>query len=451
MPFDAIVESIDPILVPTQAPLVPDADIQEWPWPRLLVTNNRVLLVVKQPHGRLYVFEMFLENFGGWIGYVVADLGLADDVNFVDIADFGTYYVLSTYPAHKVFARNPLLDTATVDRDMFGINLVNEIAQPLAACCCNYNGQFLGGNIHNWHDLGPNAIIWSAIGAMDFDPFVNRTAGFSSLIAARGDGTLCQIQRLLPLIDGVAVYTNHGQTVLSDSVVGNTFTYGRVPLHGLGILSGNHVAGDEYCHGFIDTNKEFWILEPGAKLQKRGYRDYISKIFETDNEVIVSYIPLRKQWYISAGAHSLVVNSHGAFTVYQAVSSALVGWNGMYYGTFRELNDFAGRVTVDVTDFGSRGLKTLESVEIGASCAEGTTVHASTLWKSHKEKSYQDSRSILTNPLGAARLNVTALEYKITITFSHFAGSDLSSVTANVKYPDARFRRGIAAGQEVTR
>ena len=222
-------------------------------------------------------------------------------------------------------------------------------------------------------------------------------------------------------------------------------------MHGLGILSGNHVAGDEFCHGFIDLNKDFWIIEPGAKLQKRGYRDYIKKIFEDDNEVIVSYIPLLRQWYVSNGNHSLVINNYGAFTCYQGISSAVVGWDGNIHGTFREINDTTGRIIVDATDFGSRGLKTLESVEIGADCAIGTVVHISTLWKSKKEDSYKLSNPIVANPLGESRLCVTALDYKIKVTFSNFAGSELSSVSANVKYPDARFRRGVAATAEATR
>ena len=80
---------------------------------------------------------------------------------------------------------------------------------PVAATVCNNKGQFLGGNITNWQNLGTNSIIWSGIGTFEFDPQVMQTAGFSVLNAVRSDGTICQIQRLLPLIDGVVCYTNH--------------------------------------------------------------------------------------------------------------------------------------------------------------------------------------------------------------------------------------------------
>ena len=65
---------------------------------------------------------MFLDPFKSWVGYAVADLGPADTIRFVDIADFGLYYVLSVTSQSEVrmFARNPLLDNATVDRDIFG-------------------------------------------------------------------------------------------------------------------------------------------------------------------------------------------------------------------------------------------------------------------------------------------------------------------------------------------
>lgn len=446
---DQIVESMAPVLTPTEIPLEYPADILEWPWPRLIMTRSHALLFVKQQNGTLLCFEMQLTEFGSWNGYAVALIGEADEVSFIDVADFGPYYIIATNS--RVFARNPTLDAESADRDVFGVNLCDELEAPRFQTCCNYKQQLIGGNISEWLELGTNGVVWSGIGRLEFDPVVDKTSGFSSLISKRSDGTVCTIQRILPMQEGVVVYTNHGNVALLDGFVDPSFTYGLIPLQNpYGILNGNHVAGDEYYHGFIDVNKDFWTLESplaqGGKLTKRGYRSYISSLFETGTEVIVSYIPHERQFYISNGQHSLVVNEYGAFTAHQAVSGVAVGWNGEFYGTFRDFGDKQGRVTLDATDFGSRGLKTLDSVLIGCSSSPGTEIEVSSKWRTDLHREMQNFHFLPISPRGEARMCLSAMEYKIQVRFSSYYGSEIHNIAANVKFPDARFRRGVESG-----
>lgn len=444
MPFDDFVQSGPPILEPIQGPPVTEGDISDWPWPRLIATQSKTLGLFKQADSHIYVFEMTLERTGLWSGYVVADIGHYETVGFVDVADFGPFYVITT--PLRTFARNPLLTNDTVDRDIVGVSLMTELEAPRFVTCANYKQQFLGGNIHNYPEFGTNSVMWSAIGAFEFSIETQKTAGFLNLISNRADGSRCTIQRLLPLRDAVVCYTNHGILLLRNDLVENTFTYGRQPLATPGVASGNHVAGDEFTQGFIDLNHDFWIL--GAEgVQKRGYKKFIDELFEFGDSIIVSYLPVNKQFYISNSFYSLVINAYGAFTCHQAISSIVQGWDNNVYATFRDLGDTQARVTVDATDFGDRNLKTLESCAFGTTFNEGERMHISAAWKPSNSSHWIESTPVLANPSGFARLCISAPEYKIRCVISNYVDCDVTSVTANVKFPDARFRRGTLSAE----
>lgn len=445
MPYDEIVESGEPVLVPSKEVISLDADISEWPWPRFFIGRYNIICITKQRNNHLVAYEMFLNSFKNWEGYPSADLGLANEITTVDFADFGLFYSIATNSS--VVLRDVSLDSDTIDRDVFGLNMVVSSEAPLYTTVCNFDGQVLCANISNYQELGKNGFAWSGIRNYEFSPENDRTAGFDVLLANDTSGDILSVHKISPLDDAAIAYTSHGNFILTPHVVGDTVVYGHEQIRGLGVKEKTHIGGDRSIQGFIDLNNDFWKLEAGGKkLTKSGYKEDIEELMETNTQIIVSYLKPRREFYISNGVKSLVINDYGSCTVHQAVSSCLVGWDGISYGTFRDFGDREARVVIDSTDFGSRGTKTLESIMVGAKRATTTRLSVGSYWKSSDDEDFHPPpRYSPGGPRGEGRVGITATEFRIVARASEYVDTEFQTIKVNVKFPDARFRRGISA------
>jgi len=468
VPYDEIVESSAPILSLSSPSYV--ADISSWPYPRIISTRYRIIAFIPRNNGNLYCYEMALAPQGLWNGTSVGSLGAIADIAQLNIADFGPFYVISLMNSNNSIVRTYMRDPSAIistTLDPLENQLIIPSTEPAFVCCCNFNGQLVGGNIYApsnettnyWSALGTNCILWSGIGSSEFNPAIDPTAGFRELITSYASGKKATIYSTLPLQEGVICYTDHGIVALVNDTVQNIATYGLVPLKSLGIASGNHVAGDNYIHGFIDLNCDFWTLEntsfrlldqQGGKLTKRGYRDVIAALFATSSPVIVSYLPRDNSFYISNGLKSLVINRFGAGLVHQAVSGLFEGYDKKLYGTFFDSGDLQGRITLESVDFNARGIKSLEALLAGISCASSTAVTYATDYRMSKNSSFKRSLSKRGGPRAEARIGVSALEFRPNITFSSYVESELEYLRANVKFPDGRFRRGLSMAAQGT-
>lgn len=464
MPYDAIVESSTPDLTPASVSISTVADIVTWPWPRIIPTKFHVFGFFVQSNLHLYMFEMNLNTYSNWEGYVVGDLGLASNVDEISIADFGSFYILSFLGTDLIpytFLRDPLLINGVSDRDITGINFISSFNLPAFATCCNYNGQFIGGNIYStsvdasniWLNFSTNSVVWSGIGSFELNPTVDSTAGYKHLLNTMSFGSeKCTVYKILPLQEAGIIYTNHGLVAFVHESVQNIFTFAEVPLNGLGISSGNHIAGNNYIHGFIDEHKDFWTLENstfraldqnGGKLTKRGYRDDISSLFTAATPVIINFLPRWNTFYISNGLKTIVINQFGAYTTHQAVSGIIQGFDDKLYGTYFSSSDTVGRIVLDTEDFSQRGIKSLESLLVGISHASGTKITYGTDYRINKTSSFKRSLLKRGNPSGESRIGISAVEFRPVVIFDTYTGNEFSSLSVNVKFPDIRYRRTL--------
>lgn len=445
MPFDAIVESSDPVLDSPGVPIALEPDISEWPYPRFFVGKYNTICVSKQSNNNLVAYEMKLNSFAEWEGYPSADLGPADAITTIDFADFGLFYVLLANS--NVFLRNVQLDPVTVDRDIFGLNLVQPSVVPVFSAVCNFNGQAVVGNLGNWQDCGSNAFAWSGIKNYEFDPLVDQSAGWDVLLANDSSGDILKIYSLHAMESRVISFTSHGVFSLEPRVNGDVYSWGITQLMGLGTREKTHAAGDHTIIGFIDSDNEFWKIENnGQKFTKSGFKKDIEELIEVNAPIIVSYLKPRREFYISNGVKSLIINDYGSCTVHQAVSSCLVGWDGMSYGTFRDFEDHQARIVVDTSDFGSRGKKTVESVMVGAKLAEESVLSVASYWRNSPTANFGNvPRWVFGGPGGEGRIGITSSEFRIAVRVDNYVGVEIQTIKVNLKFPDARFRRGVAA------
>lgn len=428
------------------------ADIASWPWPRLFVTKYRTLMAYLMSTN-VFVAEIYQQSTGEFTVAPVLDLGLATSVQQIDVADFGPFYVISSMGAdvRQTYYRN--LNVANM------ITLGNFVLLSLPSCGVvhNHRQQFLGANVSApdgtfWGDLGTRSVVWSGIGSFELDPTSDIVDGYKTLFAYNALGPSANIYKLLTLGENVIAYSDAGKVVMQPASVGNVFTYGDQLLPGLGIVSGNHVAGDESIHGFIDLDADFWTIDSSLRMTKRGYREFLRPMLDythvsNDTRTIVSYTPKNQQFFISNGNQCLIVSEFGAYMCHQMISSVSESHRGALYGTFSDNADREARFTTDTLDFSSRGIKTVESVLVDAKLAATRKMYLYTNNRMDHQSTFRTSRRVLANPSGEARLNVTAVEMQLRMAISDYASCEVTDVLTNVKFGDQRYKRGTVPAQ----
>lgn len=432
MAFDEIVESSTPIFDPVDLGL-PVSISLSWPWPRMLNTAYHTFVFIEGGDTKLLLYELTLDEFSVWTGVEVGIIGDVDEVTTVEVVDFGHYYVvLVTGSTIRNFAKH--IDGGLV-----------ELAIPVFATGCNNNGQLIGGNVSNWQNLGTDGIIWSGIGVYEFDPQVDQTAGFKTLVSGKVPGKRVRIHRILPYTSGIIVYTDFGNVFLTDNIVGNAFVYGLNELEGVGVSSGNHIAGNNYTQMFVNLNNELCRYQRTKELKILGFKRQIEELKSSGTELIMSFLEDRNTFFLSNGLATLVVNDYGAGMVHQAINGIVKGWNEKIYGTFRDFGDIEGRITLDGNSFDSRGKKTLEWIIADISHTPSTLIRASSFWRNGASDDWHGYNWKTGSPSGEYFLGLSAVEYRAALRFSHYIDSEVFGFKINVKYPDARARRGLAS------
>lgn len=102
-------------------------------------------------------------------------------------------------------------------------------------------------------------------------------------------------------------------------------------------------------------------------------------------------------------------------------------------------------IVSEIVDFGYRGQKTIFSVEIGTSEAEGAEVAVD--WRVNTIEDFQRTGFVPLNDLGAAVLIAAGIEFRLCIRFSSFLPliSSLDYAKIRWKMTDLRGLRGVYA------
>lgn len=427
-------------------------DIVHWPWPRIFTTEYHTFLVTRQSNTNLHLSEIYLDRTvtpSEWLFFPVQDLGSETLVQEISFADFGPFYVVATLSSTGI--------RQTFVRDLSrprSFNCMNSFDEPQFGTVCAFNSNFLGGNIsclHEdtpWRDLVSSSFAWSGIGNFSLHPGEDITAGFRTLGFPHSHGESSVIYALLPFKDRILAYGNGGCIALNPGNVGSSFTYGSASVQILGIRSRNHIAGDDALHGFVDLSGDFWTIESGGKLERRGYREFISPMLEDDDNItIVSYLPHEKKFCVSNGQSSLLINTYGASTNFQYLSSFIYGPDGEVYGTSIDSLDLYAQVVTDILDFSSRGDKTVESFLANLEHPSSARAYFSVDWRMNKSAPFRRRPLVYGGPSGEAGIHVTANEFRLVLRVTNYEDVFVHEFLANIKFGDQRFKRGTVPAQ----
>lgn len=321
--------------------------------------------------------------------------------------------------------------------------------------CCNYNGQFLIGGITSvgteakYSQWQLNTVAWSQIGRWDLDygSDTSKTAGFRHMPFG---GTVLKLHKLG---NRVVVHGTNGMAFMkhfSEPLPGG---WGLEVLDMPGIASGFHCAGDDSVYGFIDFNNYWWTCTADGKPVKWGYKEFIESLSGT---IKVSYLPSKQRFYITDGSTCYMFSQYGMCSIGQMVRSAGV-YDGSECASAVAGSDLDFRVMSDTMDYGTRGLKTLTTMEASIDTESGVVVKLAVDYRYDKTASFVRSDWVQTNKRGGVGIMKTALEFRLGVLVPAIGSAppevNLDYILATIQISDRSMIRGVFAqqgGEDVT-
>ena len=418
-------------------------DTVTWPWPQVKFLEYYTLGFALISTN-LHMYELTCNSSDVWVATDMQDLGAVSNIDQIDVAESGTFYIITIYgkpggvPTIDSYIRNP--GTATP--------LVTQLPAtriPEGMAVCNFNGQFLIGGIlpadsDEFADMRLNSVAWGQIGRMEYriDNATTRTAGYMNM--PWGEYKQGLIYKLKKIGDRVLVYGDGGKAFLVPYSLPKSGFGLDTKLPHAGVRSGWHVDGDETIHAFIDTDYDLWIVDQSYKFEKLGYREYMKGMI-TVADTKISYEPNSKRFYISNGVEGYVLNEHGLYSTNQFVTSIGNYRGKVLCGFFSIGDDSKYRLVSDTMDFRIRGLKTLESMEVGGYSPVDLKVAVD--YRYDHSKAFARSTWKTTNKRGGAIVNMTALEFRLCVEASAFADVNIDYINTSIKVVDKRMIRGL--------
>jgi len=409
---------------------------------------------VPASNNSLMLFEMYCDTSDDWNADYGLDLGVHAYIDQIDILDFGPFYAVSAFGYN---GNTPVITCALRLPDISvgasAFTAIETSKVPDFITGCNFNGQAIIGGIKSsnamWEERGLSSVCWSRIGEFDFRPDVHRTAGYKDMEWSKyGEGIVYKIRKLSNFI---MIYGDGGVASMAPTTSPMT-TFGHKNFPSAGIRSGNHMAGDEHIHGYIDSNYDFWIIDNKLQAQKLGYREWFKDLMEythvsNDYRTLVSYVPSKKRFYISNGNDGYVLNEYGLYTCNQRVTSAGDYRGKLLCGFFSDNADYEWRLETNEMDFKQRGLKTLQNVEVSGRFVKTSGVMSTRVkYKNDVLSSTFNALGwIPLNPQGIASPVVSGSEFRVGVKGTDYRDSDFSidDIKMRIKLIDKRNVRGL--------
>jgi len=311
--------------------------------------------------------------------------------------------------------------------------------------------------------LHENFIMWSQIGGGDLLSMFQASSAVSGPLQEdeRGLTDMIFIERLrrnelgfmpMPfagtvhcikeLGNGLMVYGSNGIAYIFP-VSTPVPTFGCRPLLNIGLLSRGAVGGDENQHLFIAEDGTAWLVTAEPKLTRLGYGEFLGEL----SNPIVCFDSLQSEFHISDVEVGYILTSDGLGGSFQQAMSVYNSPSGLI-GTFNEAEVEEAILVTDVIDCGVRDLKTVTFIDLGITTE--ADVYVAVDYRYTKAGDFTRSPWVLVNDEGFARVQVTALEFRVCIKTSAITELQLDSINLRWQLSGRRTIRGFydtAAGQ----
>lgn len=327
-----------------------------------------------------------------------------------------------------------------------------------------------GTGIRNKLDgLNRNFILWSSIGGGDVPLFLFLPSySRSSFINADKYGTdrnlwfdlmkreewgfmpmpfQNEIMTMKPLGDVVMVYGFDGicgVRHVSDPIP----TIGLVPipeLSNVGIPCAGAVGGDSSMHLFVDNAGTLWRMDENLEVTRLGYREYLSDLL--GNQIMISYDQDDREAWICGGYDTdgtYHLTSSGMSKVDQIVTSVIDDRLGLG----QDAGDFDKRsvITFDTIDFGNRGMKLLQQIQLPVDLGSFDRLEMCIWWRNNTWENFKRTGWETVSSHGVAWPHVAGVDFRISFRFSDLKFARIEYLKISYKQIDKRFLRGVYVG-----
>lgn len=289
-------------------------------------------------------------------------------------------------------------------------------------------------------ELRTNWVGWSKIGSIVFRQDMTNDSGYRPM---PWKGSVYQILRLGK---NAVVYGSGGVTLMYP-VASPAPTFGCKELISVGVLGKNAMCGNGHQHFFIDVHNRLWRVQE-EKITKLGYEEFLSTLVDP----VMCYDAKEERVYISDANRGFTLTNAG-------LGGGYPGLTGFQYSEATQLitldrtPDYPETLLIvtDILDFGYRGLKSIESIQIGVDNAE--TLYVALDYRYKTTEAFRTTNFTRINDEGVAHLRATALEFRIRVKNNTYDPIDLDYISVRFKRSDLRFVRGPASmkiGREET-
>jgi hypothetical protein len=392
-----------------------------WPYPQVLVGDSYSILIMRDSitNQEDLVYTISADH------QTLTHLFSIDELTFgkgslMEIADFGEYFVMVNGVITIVY--NPTL-TAWVPS-------LATSTFPLMKTICNFKGQLFGGGLKSpWYDCDETFYIWSKIGSADFTIDQDNEAGYRRCPFG---GNIYHVRRLGDAIIG---YSSKGITLINPT----QSTYGFKELDNIGLINQGAMNGD--LNQQIYVGEDYILRRISSKgLEELGYQHLMEQLIS--NDIIVSYDPSNKDFYISDGVKTFLFSQYGMTRVGQNPSTV---WrkNNQTYILPSTLSVEKPFICSEVFDMSYRGHKTVFVVESDAF----------SISEPEAGIDYTNNSTIFTNDIykpinnqGIASNTVSGNNFRFRIRFSSINEDfKISYIKVRYKMTDLRGIRGVYA------
>ena len=261
--------------------------------------------------------------------------------------------------------------------------------------------------------LQQNWIKWSDIGNLDF------TIGLSNVAGERPMDWPGQVYKIKKLGTNVVVYGANGISLLTPHDV----SYGLTNISKIGLKGRNAIIGDSLSHFFISSLGDLYKFD--TQLQKLGYQEYLAPM----NSPVLSYDERTKIIYICDGNLGYVyATENGSFGIGPPNITG-IGYQDdqSYVATPSTVSIPIFEIWTDIIDFGTRGAKTLYSIEFGVDATE--PLQAAFEFRVDKSQSFSRTHWAPVSPAGISHIFCHGIEFRVGVRANSYTYLELDSLS----------------------
>lgn len=379
-----------------------------WPWPQVIITDKHHFIGYA---GNLFLLgtSTVCANSSGTNPWEVMSFK-----DFVVIAKNGT--VITTWNQS-----DGLVDYSTFQTTF-----------PIFGTGINFKGQAIVGDLLHWPTSGTDNPGMIAAGNIGEFNFLASLKNESMMRPVHWEGSVYHIRNLgddLAIVygdDGIAgLYTKPDKQYIGYKGLANYGIYGKGA-----VCEGNKV------NIFLGADSKLRKIDEKLNVTLLDFYEYMSLL---SGNIRISYDALEDNFYICDGSRCFVLHDDMLYECYQLISSCgPYGSNtaGAFYDTG---NDYFLGVT-DVLDFGMRGMKTINTIELQV---EDGDYSVALDWRNNPSDSFTRTSFVSLNDAGVATIICTARDFRLVVKCDDYNDVNVSYATIIYKMSDMTSIRGI--------